>query len=176
MKNIIAALMTMVMLLAFCGAALADSVYFDGNSNVRTGPGLDYPSIGSVQEGDVLMSSGETRYDSRGVAWYEVDYGNGTGWVSSKYTSLITLNPNRYDDLDDYYTYDSPDGAIIATGDCNIRTAPDINAPSIGVLSKGGILPLAGGDVRYDSRGVAWYNVDYNGTSAWVSSTYASLY
>ena len=60
----------------------------DGDTNVRSGPGLDYKQLGTLKQGCTLDYLGTTTYDARGVAWYCVDYNGGTGWVSSKYTEL----------------------------------------------------------------------------------------
>ena len=64
------------------------NVTFSGNVNVRTGPGLDYGKLGTVNKGQTLTYAGDTRYDNRGVAWYSVYYNGRTGWVSSKYASV----------------------------------------------------------------------------------------
>ena len=64
------------------------NVTFSGNVNVRTGPGLDYGKLGTVNKGQTLTYAGDTRYDNRGVAWYSVYYNGKTGWVSSKYASV----------------------------------------------------------------------------------------
>ena len=60
-----------------------------GNVNVRTGPGLDYASLGYLTEGDMVTYKGESRKDYRGVTWYKVNFGGRTGWVSSKYSKLV---------------------------------------------------------------------------------------
>ena len=68
-------------------AALAE-VRTTGNVNLRSGPGLDYATIASVQSGVSRTYLGQTSVDDRGVAWYEVDY-DGACWISSKYAELI---------------------------------------------------------------------------------------
>lgn len=63
-------------------------VSFSGNVNVRSGPGIDYSTIGTVSRSQTLDYAGETRKDNRGVAWYSVNYYGKKGWVSSKYSSI----------------------------------------------------------------------------------------
>ena len=63
-------------------------VSFSGNVNVRSGPGIDYGTIGSVSRSQTLDYAGETRKDNRGVTWYSVNYYGKKGWVSSKYSSI----------------------------------------------------------------------------------------
>lgn len=70
-----------------CGSALAD-VYTTGNIWLRSGPGRDYDQVTDIKAGRSLEYLGETRYDERGVAWYKVDTGRVTGWVSSMYSEL----------------------------------------------------------------------------------------
>ena len=64
------------------------NVTFSGSVNVRTGPGLDYGKLGTVNKGQTLTYAGDTRYDNRGLAWYSVYYNGNTGWVSSRYTII----------------------------------------------------------------------------------------
>ena len=44
----------------------------NGKSYVRTGPGLDYKSIGTLHRGDDARFLGETAIDDRGVLWYMI--------------------------------------------------------------------------------------------------------
>jgi uncharacterized protein YgiM (DUF1202 family) len=49
-------------------------------SNVRTGPGLNYETGYSVQNGDYVNTTGRHRYnDSDGYIWYELTDGN---WIA----------------------------------------------------------------------------------------------
>lgn len=59
-----------------------------GNSNLRTGPGLDYDDIGTMHKGDTATFLGNTSVDERGVTWYYVNFNGDIGWVSSRYTKL----------------------------------------------------------------------------------------
>ena len=57
-----------------------------GNVNVRSGPGLDFRSLGTVSSGTSLTYDGASEKDGRGVRWYRVRYHGSFGWVSSKYS------------------------------------------------------------------------------------------
>ena len=59
-----------------------------GNSNVRSGPALDYPSLGILYQGESATYLGNSSVDSRGVIWYNIAWNGGSGWVSSKFTKL----------------------------------------------------------------------------------------
>ena len=156
-RKLLAALMVLALL---TGTALAGGYVegVGGDSNVRTGPGLSYKSIGTLYEGETLEYLGDISYDSRGVAWYEVAYGNRTGWVSSRYTAL----------------YDGYDIAVEATARVYVRTGPGLGYAEMGALVKGDRLDYLG-STSYDSRGVAWYEVAYGNRTGWVSSRYSEL-
>ena len=56
--------------------------------NVRSGPGKSYESIGYVAEGDTLTIVGE-QADADGKVWYQIQFGDGTGYVSSSYITIV---------------------------------------------------------------------------------------
>lgn len=70
------------------GSSGSRTVRMTGSAHVRSGPGLDFDSIGTVGEGTSLTYKGETKKDDRGVAWYLISYRGDYGWVSSKYARL----------------------------------------------------------------------------------------
>lgn len=77
-----------VLSLIMCSTAFATNVRITGDCNVRTGPGLNYDKIAVAYGGETLEYWDETVTDNRGVDWYNVIYGNLSGWVSSKYAVL----------------------------------------------------------------------------------------
>ena len=60
----------------------------DGDSHVRTGPGLGYSKLGVLHKGSSADFLGDTSVDSRGVEWYKISWNSSSGWVSSRYTTL----------------------------------------------------------------------------------------
>ena len=61
-----------------------------GKSNVRTGPGRDYKSIGVLHKDEDAKYLGKTSTDERGVVWYKIRYNGRDAWVSSMYTQKIS--------------------------------------------------------------------------------------
>ena len=59
-----------------------------GKSNVHTGPGLSYKSIGVLHKGESAAFLNKTSVDERGVTWYKITWKGKDAWVSSKYTKL----------------------------------------------------------------------------------------
>lgn len=60
---------------------------------------------------------------------------------------------------------------VITTGKCNLRKGPSTNYSSMKTIQKDTVLEVY--DRDYDWRGVAWYQVKYEGTYGWISSVYA---
>lgn len=57
-----------------------------GKSNVRTGPGLSYKSLGVLHKEESARYLHDTAVDERGVVWYKIRWNGREAWVSSKYT------------------------------------------------------------------------------------------
>ena len=62
----------------------------NGKSNVRTGPGLGYRSIGVLHVGEDAKYLGKTSTDDRGVVWYKIRFNGRDAWVSSRYTCKVS--------------------------------------------------------------------------------------
>ena len=194
MKKVFAA--TLAALVAAClwaGALAASSVHFTGNTNVRTGPGAGYDLLGSVNAGSTLTWLGDSTADANGVIWYSVGFGSETGWVTSRYAELTDepgtatygsgATGDSYADNEGAARYsgapsdrnDSATTVYGATGDSHVRTGPGLGYDSRGTLLRGQSAGFLGG-IRYDDRGVAWYQIAWNGGVGWVSSRFTELY
>lgn len=61
-----------------------------GSVNVRSGPGTSNTRIlGTVHKGDRLPYQGESRFTG-GYDWYLVEFAGQNGWVSGKYTRVVS--------------------------------------------------------------------------------------
>ena len=183
MKKFLSMLLVAILMTAFCSVAFAASyVYFSGHTNVRSGPGLGYSSIGQVNSGSTLPYQGDSSVDSRGVTWYKVSFSGSSGWVSSKYSSLTNNggtavyaaggSGNSY--AGNSYSSYSNAGSVYATANAYVRSGPGLNYTQLTGMTTGDYATYLG-NTSYDSRGVAWYNVSFNGYTGWVSSAYTSL-
>ncbi len=160
-----------------------------GDLNVRSSPSLDGKEIGGISSGNTASYLGQSSVDDRGVRWYKISYKGGSGWVSSRYCTLVDgdyygddlygdggygYTTDEYVDrgYDTYYYSDS--GYIRATGDLNVRNAPNLDGRELGTIYSGGTASYLGIGST-DSRGVRWYKISYNGGSGWVSSRYCDL-
>ena len=85
MMKLLAALLIAVIMMTSAALA-AGPIQTEGSVNVRKGAGLEYDRTTAMAKSDTARYLGETKKDSRGVAWYKVDWNGKTGWVSSRYT------------------------------------------------------------------------------------------
>ena len=172
MKKVVTMLLIVALILAVGTAALAaGNVYAEGGSTkIRTGPSPDYPEVGTLFKGESVYYLGECNVDYRGVEWYRIRFGNTSGWVSSRYTTLYGGGGSAPAPQNDE-TY-----AVVAEdGSAKVRTGPGLDYADIGTLLKG-TSAIYMNESRTDSRGVAWYRIRYGGGTGWVSSKYTSLY
>lgn len=185
MKKTMIAILVVGLLLMNLSAVAATYLYFTGNCNVRSGPGMNYSILGSVNKGSKLDYYGSTKYDDRGIAWYSVLFGDNKGWVSSVYASFLnedgeaTYGSGGQDSGKSGY-HDSHDDDLVyyveaTAGDTHVRSGPGLKYASLDVMRRGTRAEYAY-DIVYDDRDIAWYAVYWGSRLAWVSSVYTELY
>lgn len=181
MKKFLSFLLIALLMLC-CSASAASYVFFTGNANVRTGPGLGYSAVGQVQEGSTLEYAGSV-CDARGVCWYKVPFDGGYGWVSSKNATLTGGDGaavysaggsgNGFSNSD-YASGGFVSGTVVAAGQLNVRSGPGLDHAVIATMQKGDGASFLGNS-SYDSRGMCWYCIQYGDVTGWVSSAYVTL-
>lgn len=144
------------------------NVYINGNCNIRSGPALEYDSLGVAHKGKTMTGTGSISTDSRGVDWYSVKYDGDEAWVSSVYASLKKKSSSSSSSTS------SKKWVVGDDGDSNVRNGPGLDYKKIGVLHKGDSAKYLGSSQK-DDRGVRWYKISWKGSSAWVSSKYTYL-
>ena len=130
-----------------------------GDVYLRTSPNLNGGKITAMKEGQTAAYLNGSSVDDRGVVWYKVSFNGNTGWVSSRYSEL----------------YNNFSTVQAVGGNCNIRTAPNLNGNEIGVMKEGQKGTYLNSS-SVDERGVTWYRVNFNGKTGWVSSRYTDVY
>ncbi|MBQ8972868.1 MAG: SH3 domain-containing protein [Clostridia bacterium] len=175
MKRRILSLLTVLALLQGGRALAAAYVITAGNAHVRTGPGLDYATIGTAPDQTSLVYVNESAQDERGVIWYKVAYGESYGWVSSTVSRLdeeTTASDwsSAFDAL-----APSTQSMVRALSRVNVRTGPGIGYEAVGVLEEGAQARYIGNS-SFDAQGMLWYQIEYDSFgSYWVSSAYVEL-
>lgn len=143
--------------------------------NLRTGPGMDYPDIGTLDKEEQVYYLFETQTDDSGLAWYKVQYySQGVAWVSSAYCEIVMDYPNMMGIAN--LVTDITGTYVEATGGkSNLRTGPGLDYDDIDTIKKGERAYYMGSYSR-DERGVLWYRVNFDGQTGWLSSRYTTLY
>ncbi|EAC5198638.1 N-acetylmuramoyl-L-alanine amidase [Listeria monocytogenes] len=120
--------------------------------NVRSGPGLAYDVTSQARKNEVLRVVGEENQ------WYKVQLDNGnSGWVASWLVENTDVSAA------------SNSVAIVSSdGRLNVREKPSTSSKSLGLLNNGD-------QVTVTSQQNGWAQIQYNGTSAWVSSDYLTI-
>lgn len=166
MKKLLMAILVLAVLMI--PAALAEYTMLTTESvDIRSGPGLEYAVVDTVDENTVMNWEDGVRTDDRGVEWYEISYedyaGSPTGeyWLPSDAVDLV--------------------GAVIlATGDTFLRTGPGLEYDVLEAVDAN-TFQMWDGDFRDDARGVEWYGVRYfdedgeDETPAWIASTRSEI-
>ena len=73
-----------VAMLGVTAAQAAEPGYTTANVNMRTGPDIEFPSVGVIPEGDDVFIEGCLRDES----WCDVRWGPERGWVFSEYLAF----------------------------------------------------------------------------------------
>lgn len=119
--------------------------------NVRTGPSIDYSSIGILdanQKVDIVDVDSDT-------GWYKIKFENTYGFVSNK-----------------FITVDSP---VVFSGSTtavlNVRTGPSTDYDLIGKLDANQQVEVVGTDFKS-----GWYKIKFNGSYGYVTRAYVTIH
>ena len=132
------------------------------DSNLRWGPGKNYQEAGFLAEGQSMIYKGMTDTDERGVAWYAVDGGQDTMWISSNCAKVSGIASSK------------EKSCVWTQQDVNLRWGPGMDHGVYQSVPKGMRLEYMGETVT-DKRGVDWYQVSYDGLCLWISSQCAEF-
>lgn len=121
--------------------------------NVRKKPSIDSDKIGSIPKGDTVTVIGETD------EWYEIEYGDKTGYVSKLYVILKDEQQSEVVVTGVVKTKDDP---------LNVREQPNANSKILGTVPKGGTVSIISDDGE-------WYEIKYGSGKGYVSKKYVSL-
>lgn len=137
------------------GRADADpgNVRANGGLNVRSGPGTDYRVIGGLTNGAPIDSTGPAEN-----GFYPIDFGDGTGWISSRYVDTSGVGES---------TQEAPaEGEAYATTEVYVRTGPSVDHRSAGMLFRGERVVLTG------ERSGQYSEITYAGGTGWTATQY----
>jgi N-acetylmuramoyl-L-alanine amidase len=131
--------------------------------NVRSGPGTQYLSIGSLQPGsstDVTGRSGD-------YEWLRVRYLGMEGWVAYFVVSLTGSLENIpiVEAAPDAQTDEPPTTvAVVTRYNVNLRENPVLDSPTVDIIPFGTTLDV---DARSDESDT-WLRVEFEGQTGWI--------
>lgn len=154
MKIIIAAILLLTIATSFNTSLIKasnDLIVGADEVNLRSGPGLSYSVIASLQRGEVLTS-----LDRQGD-WIQVASGNHKGWVASW---LVVSNTTKQGTTSKV--------AVSQANNLNIRAEASISSSALGQLSLGSQATV----LQEKSN---WVQIQHNGITGWVSKDYITF-
>lgn len=143
-----------------------------GSVNIRSGPSANYSIIGVVKKGATLTVVGKFSNN-----WYKVQYKNGYGYITGQYLSVtkVTSTTTTTKPTTAATTVPSTAAGInvtpmkataYTTDNLNARTGNGTKYSRLGVLKKGTKIDITG---KCDNN---WYQIKYNGSTAYVCGDY----
>lgn len=119
---------------------------------LREGPGLSFPIIKTLKQNQELT------FIEKQDDWYHVQVGDEEGWVASWLTS--TKKTESEPSINKT--------AISQVDHLNLRSEPSVNSAILNQLNTGDEA-----EVLKEQNG--WLQINYNGTTGWISSDYVSV-
>lgn len=124
----------------------------ESSVNVRSGPGLSYPVIASMNKGDAVDEI------SRSGDWIEVSISGETGWIASWLTKSSEQETAAQ----------SSKTAVSSVNRLNVRAQPNLSASVLAQMNAG-----EQANIINDSDG--WVEVEFRGSRGFVSKEYISI-
>ena len=133
----------------------SDTVYVRSDGvNIRSGPGTEYDTVGTVNAGDSLQRSGTTVN-----GWSRVEYDGTVGYI---YSALVSTSEQSEEivitDTDGFATVSD---TIRVKADANVRMSPSTDGTIITVVKAGETLDRIG-------VGDNWSRINYNGITCYI--------
>ena len=129
--------------------------------NVHSGPGLEYPAIGTAAAGQQFRIVGKDSDDS----WWQIAYEGQRGWVFGEHVTAA-------DDENVPVATDIPpppppptDPVVTIDRNMNVRAGPGTFYPVLGTASPGDKYFITG-----QNRSGSWWRINFNDESGWIFS------
>jgi uncharacterized protein YraI len=148
-----------------------------GALHIRSGPGAQYSSLGTVAGGTETQIIGRSAY----WGWWLLETPIGTGWANAIYIiargdissvpyvatgTTVQPSPGLAGGTAPEPALTGPI-AFVATGALNIRSGPNSTFPSLGSVQAGTRMPIVG-----QSKDRGWWLVESPYGNGWVSKLY----
>jgi len=150
-------------------APSARAIITEDETGIYAGPADTHPRLDTAKKGEAFVITGK---NSDGT-WWQIDYNGQTGWLSGKQVQVehaedIAVAENIPTPPPAATPTPKPVSAkvIITAPQANLRKGPGTTHPKMGVVKKGQEFPILGKNKAGD-----WWQIDYNGKTAWVYNT-----
>lgn len=164
-------------LLCFATVALAD-IYVKTVADptyVRSKPKIARNIQKELSAGLALEWGGNVQLDDRGIAFFDVYYGNNKyGWVSSLHASLWISENDEYIELPVVIDPKNPTNVCIRQN-LNVFDGPGTTYSIVGYLETGDYAKYTG-FAKKDSGGHTWYQIKFGSFQGWIPASAASLF
>ncbi|RHW38651.1 N-acetylmuramoyl-L-alanine amidase [Lysinibacillus yapensis] len=121
---------------------------------LRDGPGLSYPVLATLQEGQKLM------FIEKQDDWYHVKTGDMEGWVASWLTKSLDSSSSETKST-------LPSSVISQVDHLNVRTEPSLSSSVLTQLNTGDEAKVLAIDMN-------WIQISFGGITGWVSADYVT--
>lgn len=133
--------------------------------NVRAQPSIDAKVVASGEGYTYYEYLREKVKTADGRTWYKVDYGSGTGYISSAVAELTIFG--------DAPLMPGLEAVVISEANGNVRIEPYINSDVMYTAKKGTRLEATGAFFE-SADGRTWYSVHVNGKVGYISDRVVS--
>src|SRR5205085_560310 len=138
--------------------------------NVRSGPGSEYITVGSLEAGTIADVNGRSNDNE----WLRIDFNETTGWVAFFVVSLTgSLENIEIIEVSSEAATEEPQHTlpIVARYNTNLHEQPALNSSLLAIIPFSTTLQA---DARSDETGT-WLHVKYNDHDGWLLSALANI-
>ena len=132
--------------------------------NMRSGPGSNYGVIGTLHNNDKVEIIREVS------GWYEIKFNGKSGYVSSKYVTIVNGGANEEKPVEPEKPPVSinKQGIVKVNSTLNMRSGPGSNYGVIGTLRNNDKV-----EILKEVDG--WYSIKFNGKTGYASKSYITI-
>ena len=135
--------------------------------NVRAEPRATSAYLGGIPHGSPVAVKGAVQENGKDTGWYQIDYNGRTAYVAAMYVGKDAPDAQQTT-KDTAFT-----GYVTSLGDLNVRSEPRATSGLLGTLPRGSKVEVKAA-VQNNGKSTDWYQIDYNGKTAYVAAMYVS--
>ena len=149
------------------GGAFTGYVISAGDLNVRAEPRATSRRLGTLPRGSKVEVKAAVQENGKDTGWYEIAYDGKTAYVAAMYVGKTAPAPQQTVKSNAFTGY------VTSVGDLNVRSEPKVSAQRLGGLSRGSQVNVRG-MVQENGKDTGWYQITYNGKTAYVAAAFVS--